>query len=85
MTRETPLISFDPGFPGGTPVFAGTTVPVSKLLDHLADGHNIAEFLDDFPAVSESQARTVVMLAREALGTILRHPERLKGDGDRGA
>lgn len=40
----------------GAAVFAGTRVPVQSLLDYLAGGHSLDEFLDDFPTVKRSQA-----------------------------
>ncbi len=39
----------------GTPVFAGTRVPVQSLFDYLAGGHPLEEFLEDFPTVSRTQ------------------------------
>jgi uncharacterized protein (DUF433 family) len=40
---------------GGTPVFAGTRVPVQTLLDYLEAGDSIDEFLAGFPSVSRTQ------------------------------
>ena len=40
---------------GGTPVFAGTRVPVKTLLDYLGAGDGIDEFLAGFPSVSRAQ------------------------------
>jgi uncharacterized protein (DUF433 family) len=40
----------------GAAVFAGTRVPAQSLLDYLAGGHTLAEFLDDFPTVKHDQA-----------------------------
>ena len=40
---------------GGTPVFAGTRVPVRNLIDCLEGGYTIDEFLEDFPTVSRGQ------------------------------
>ena len=37
---------------GGTPVFAGTRVPVETLIDYLETGETIDGFLDDFPTVA---------------------------------
>lgn len=45
---------------GGTPVFRGTRVPVSALLDNLAAGLTIDEFLENFPTVSRRQALAVL-------------------------
>jgi len=46
----------DPEILGGTPVFAGTRVPVRNLLDHLSGNYTLDEFLEDFPAVTKAQA-----------------------------
>lgn len=40
---------------GGTPVFAGTRVPVQTLLDYLEAGDSIDDFLAGFPTVSRGQ------------------------------
>lgn len=50
------LITSSPDILGGTPVFAGTRVPVKNLTDYLEAGDNLKEFLDDFPSVSSEQA-----------------------------
>jgi uncharacterized protein (DUF433 family) len=47
---------------GGTPVFAGTRVPVQTLFDYLEEGNSFEEFLEDFPSVSREQ---VVVLLHE--------------------
>ncbi len=39
----------------GTPVFAGTRVPVINFLDSLEAGDSIELFLFDFPTVSRNQ------------------------------
>jgi uncharacterized protein (DUF433 family) len=36
---------------GGTPVFAGTRVPIRTLLDYLEGGESIDDFLIGFPTV----------------------------------
>ena len=40
---------------GGTPVFSGTRVPVETLLDYLAGGDSIDDFLVGFPTVSRER------------------------------
>ncbi len=50
---------------GGTPVFAGTRVPVRTLLDYLRSGQSLDEFLDDFPTVSRTQAAAVLSWLEE--------------------
>ncbi len=51
-----PLVTVDPEILGGTPVFAGTRVPISTLPDWLAAGYTLNDFLDNFPSVSRAQA-----------------------------
>lgn len=43
---------------GGTPVFAGTRVPVENLLDYLEGGESIDDFLEGFPSVTRDQVIT---------------------------
>jgi uncharacterized protein (DUF433 family) len=43
---------------GGTPVFAGTRVPVDNLLDYLEGGESIDDFLEGFPSVTREQVIT---------------------------
>ena len=45
-----------PDILGGTPVFAGTRVPVRILLEHIEAGDSLDEFLENFPSVSREQA-----------------------------
>ena len=40
---------------GGTPVFAGTRVPVQTLIDYLEGGQSIDDFLEGFPTVKRKQ------------------------------
>jgi uncharacterized protein (DUF433 family) len=51
----------------GTPLFAGTRVPIKNLFDYFKGGDTLAEFLDDFPTVSREQAVRVLDLAGEDL------------------
>jgi uncharacterized protein (DUF433 family) len=51
----------------GTPVFAGTRVPVQTLIDYLEAGDPLDQFLDDFPSVSREHAVAVLELAKSAL------------------
>lgn len=60
-------INIDPDILGGTPVFAGTRVPVESLFDHLENGVSLDNFLDDFPTVTRQQAVEVLELAEEIL------------------
>ena len=67
MTNRQDILSSDPEILGGTTVFVGTRVPVQNLLDYLASGDTLDEFLEDFPSVSREQAQAALELAGEAL------------------
>lgn len=60
-------IHTDPDILGGTPVFFGTRVPVRTLLDYLAEGSTIEEFVEHFPTVSREQAVAVLSEAKDLL------------------
>ena len=66
MGLPNPLIVSDSERQGGTPVFAGTRVPVQTLFDHLEAGDPLNVFLDDFPDVSREHAIAVLELAQRA-------------------
>ena len=61
------VVHSDPEILGGTPVFRGTRVPVKNLLDYLAAGDTLGQFLDDFPTVRRDQAVAALELARDLL------------------
>lgn len=56
MPQPPSVIHTDPEIMGGVPVFVGTRVPVRTLLDYLAGGEPLSEFLEDFPSVTREQA-----------------------------
>lgn len=64
---KTHLITVDHEIHSGTPVFAGTRVPVKTLFDHLEAGDSLEVFLDDFPSVSRELAIAVLEQARSAV------------------
>jgi len=64
---DTQIISRLPEVMSGAPVFAGTRVPVQTIIDYLAGGHSLEEFLDDFPTVSRDQALGLLARAKEML------------------
>jgi uncharacterized protein (DUF433 family) len=67
MGVPEPLITTSPGRLGGTPVFAGTRVPVQTLIDYIEGGDSLEDFLGDFPSVSREHAVAVLELAKSAL------------------
>ncbi|HEY9427234.1 MAG TPA: DUF433 domain-containing protein [Gemmatimonadaceae bacterium] len=68
-TLSQPLITSSPDRLGGTPVFAGTRVPVQTLIEYLEAGHPLDQFLDDYPSVTREHAIAVLQLAKQALVT----------------
>jgi uncharacterized protein (DUF433 family) len=62
-------ISIDPEIMSGTPVFAGTRVPIKNLFDYIEGGEDLTEFLDDFPSVSKDAAVAVLEMAKRTLTT----------------
>ena len=69
MAVPNPLITASPDRLSGTPVFAGTRVPVQTLIDYLEAGDALDDFLQDFPSVSRDRAIAVLELAKAALLT----------------
>jgi uncharacterized protein (DUF433 family) len=71
IDKDVP-INVDPEILGGTPVFVGTRVPVSALLDNLEVGVSLDEFLENFPTVTREQAVRVLEHFKSTLDD-LRH------------
>ena len=67
---KSPIITRDPDILGGTPVFAGTRVPVRILIEHFEAGDRIDDFLDDYPTVSREQATAFLELVIANLNAI---------------
>lgn len=61
------IITASPDIMGGTPVFAGTRVPVQTLLDYLKGGESIDDFLEGFPTVSKEQVIAFLEEAEEQI------------------
>ena len=55
---------------GGTPVFAGTRVPVQTLLDYLEGGETIDDFLEGFPTVRREQVIAFLEEAKARMAAI---------------
>lgn len=69
------LINISPEIMGGTPVFAGTRVPIQTLFDYLEGGESIDNFLEGFPTVSRQQVIEFLEASAEAVLTQLDHDE----------
>jgi len=63
---STVLVTVDPEIQSGSPVVAGTRVPIRKLFDYLEEGDWLETFLDQFPSVSREMASGVLQGAKAA-------------------
>lgn len=71
MLESSPVISASPDVMSGTPVFAGTRVPIQTLLDYLKAGESINDFLDGFPTVTQEQVITLLEeVGKRLVGTV---------------
>jgi uncharacterized protein (DUF433 family) len=61
------LVSSSPEVMSGTAVFRGTRVPIKNLLDYLAAGDSLDEFLAQFPTVKREQATELLAVAEELI------------------
>lgn len=66
MTVER-IIIVDPEVMNGMPCFRGTRVPFKNLMDYLAGGHSLREFLNQFPTVTREMAVQALEEAKESL------------------
>lgn len=60
MLNTSISITSDSDILGGIPVFAGTRVPATTLLDYVQKGYNLDDFLDDYPTVTCEQVQEVL-------------------------
>lgn len=66
------IIISNPAILSGEPVFRGTRVPFKSLTDYLEHGRSLAEFLEDFPSVTRSDAIAALEEARISLAASLK-------------
>jgi uncharacterized protein (DUF433 family) len=66
IAKDIP-ITIDSEIMSGTPVFRGTRVPVSALLENLEAGVSLDEFLENFPTVTRDQAIRILEHFRSSL------------------
>lgn len=67
LSMNRTIIQVDRDIQGGTPVFAGTRVPVKNLFDYLEAGESIEVFLEDFPSVPREVLVAALEQARIAV------------------
>jgi len=66
LTPDHSPLSSDPGILGGAVVFRGTRVPAQTLVDYLADGYSLEQFLEFFPTFERTNAEAFLQLLRDA-------------------
>ena len=64
---KQPIVTASKDVMGGTPVFAGTRVPIRTLIDYLKAGETINDFLEGFPTVSREQVITFLQEAEREM------------------
>jgi uncharacterized protein (DUF433 family) len=69
MQRAEDVVNVDPEIMSGTPVFAGTRVPLYNLFDYLEAGDSLQKFLTSFPSVTREQAIAALEIAKEAVSS----------------
>ena len=63
LRRLDEVVWVNPDRLSGAPCFRGTRIPVQMLIDHLAAGFSLDEFLDTAPSLERSQAQRFLELA----------------------
>jgi uncharacterized protein (DUF433 family) len=67
MNASPSSIDVDPEILSGTPVFAGTRLPVQAFVDYLKASDRVDDFLTDFPTVKREQVAAVLEVAGDAV------------------
>lgn len=70
MKRED-VVFRNPNVLNGALVFTGTRVPVEVLIQHLAAGDSLEDFLEGFPGVSREQAIAYLEMTPEAVDALI--------------
>jgi len=65
--KDNQVITIDTEILGGTPVFAGTRVPVKFFFDYIESGETLDEFLFNFPSVKKDQALQLLEIAKKLI------------------
>ena len=69
--RKEDVVSRNPKVMNGALVFSGTRVPVEILIQHLAAGDSLEDFLVGFPSVSREQAVAYLEMTPEAVDALI--------------
>ena len=69
--KKEDVVSRNPNALNGTLAFTGTRVPVEVLIQHLAAGDSLEDFLEGFPGVSREQAIAYLEMTPEAVDALI--------------
>ena len=61
------VLAIDPNVVHGQVCFRGTRVPLTVLLDNMAEGMGVDEFIAEYPSVTKEQAQAVVAWEQDQL------------------
>ena len=61
--RESSSVVVDPKVMGGTPVIAGTRIPVSLILNLLAHGYTFERVVEAYPILSPTDIQAALQYA----------------------
>jgi uncharacterized protein (DUF433 family) len=67
LRRLDEVVWVDPDRLSGAPCFRETRIPVQMLIDHLAAGFALDEFLETVPSLDRTQAQRFLELAGEQM------------------
>jgi uncharacterized protein (DUF433 family) len=68
--KKADVVPRDPEVVSGALVFKGTRVPVEILIQHLAAGDSLDEFLENFPSVAREQAVAYLKMTPAAVDAL---------------
>ncbi len=69
--KKEDVVSRNHNVLNGALVFTGTRVPVEVLVQHLATGDSLEDFLEGFPGVSREQAIAYLEMTPEAVDALI--------------
>ena len=61
------IVNINQEIMGGTPVFAGTRVPIQNFFDSIETGETVDEFLDGFPSAHRKQVLGLLEVTKQIL------------------
>jgi uncharacterized protein (DUF433 family) len=67
LKRLEEVVWVDPDRMSGAPCFKGTRIPIQMLIEHVAAGFSLDEFLETVPSLERNQAQRFLELAGEQM------------------